>query len=146
MAIKKKPSKDEPEEIMDVSETVDMGEEDSLGTTETVTEAGGTEDLQATIEEPQEPVAAETYEEPQEAIDEKPKSNIFTFMLIVAIVFTITSIVLVVWELNQVYDCTFGGMLNPPPPDSGVAAPAVPASEEPAPAAPAEQPNPDKGN
>lgn len=145
MAIKKKPSKDEPEEIMDVSETIDMGDEDSLGTTETVTESG-TEDLQATIEEPQEPEAEMLPEEPQEAIDEKPKSNIFTFMLIVAIVFTITSIVLVVWEMNQLYDCTFGGMLEPPPPDSGVVAPAEPASGEPVPAAPAEQPNPDKGN
>lgn len=69
--------------------------------------------------------------------EEKPRSNIFSLLLIIALVFTITAIVLICVELNEFYDCTFGGIVSPPQ-GGEVASAAV---DQPAsPAAPAETP------
>lgn len=44
----------------------------------------------------------------------KPRSTIFTLLLIISFIFIGLAIYLVAHELNQFYEVTFGGMLSPP--------------------------------
>jgi nitrate reductase NapE component len=44
----------------------------------------------------------------------KPHSNIYTFLLIIAVIFMVISIYLVGYELNKFYGVTFGGIVSAP--------------------------------
>jgi hypothetical protein len=45
----------------------------------------------------------------------KPRSNIFTLLLIVSFLCVFLAVYLVAHELNKIYGVTFGGILSPPP-------------------------------
>jgi hypothetical protein len=47
----------------------------------------------------------------------KPKSNIYTLLLIISTIFMVVSIYLVAYELNKFYGVTFGGLVSPPSPE-----------------------------
>lgn len=49
---------------------------------------------------------------PIEPVTIKPRSNVYTLLLVISIVFIIVAIYLVGWELRNYYDATFG-MLEP---------------------------------
>lgn len=49
---------------------------------------------------------------PSVVLPEKTSSNIFTLLLIIALVFVLVSIYLVCYELNAFYNVTFGGILS----------------------------------
>jgi hypothetical protein len=44
----------------------------------------------------------------------KPRSNIFTLLLIISFILIVLAIYLTAYELNKFYGVTFGGILSPP--------------------------------
>lgn len=44
----------------------------------------------------------------------KPKSNIFSLLLIISVIFIILAVYMVAHELNHYYGVTFGGMISAP--------------------------------
>lgn len=125
-----KPKKDELE---GVEETIDMAAEE---TSETIAQ-------DAVSAESAAPAPSHAPRKFSVApAEEKPKSNIMTMMLIIALVFTITAIVIIGIELNQFYGCTFGGIVKPP---EGMSQEPVTPDEQPADEAPAEPEAPAEG-
>lgn len=64
--------------------------------------------------EPEAPLASGWAPEQAPLGPVKPKSNIYTLLLIIATIFMIVSIYLVAYELNKFYGVTFGGLVSAP--------------------------------
>ena len=108
------------DELNEVSETqpIEQMPSEEISDTLPLSEEGGTQG--EPVSEEEQPISESQAIAKSQALAQeqlgplKPKSNIFSLLLIISIIFIVLAIYMVAHELNHYYGVTFGGIISVP--------------------------------